>query len=63
MNANETAAKVETYEIFSALTGRKIRTATQVTFTDGRRVRFMERMGKREAIRQAVQEIDRGAQA
>ena len=33
--------------------GRKIRAATMVTFADSTEVRFTERMGKREALRQA----------
>ena len=38
----------------TARNGRHIRTATRVTFSDGRTVEFMERMSKREAIRQAM---------
>ena len=33
--------------------GRYIRIATMVTYPDGRAVKFMDRIGKREAIRQA----------
>lgn len=46
------APKVETYKLFAS-NGRYIRTATRVTFSTGRTVEFMERMSKREAIRQA----------
>lgn len=38
----------------TASNGRHIRTATMVTFPDGRVIRFMEKMSKREAIRQAT---------
>ena len=41
-----------TYRL-AARNGRHIRMATKVTYADGREVRFMEKMGKREAIRQA----------
>ena len=45
--------KVETYNL-TAANGRRIRTATQVVYADGRTVRFMERLTKTEAIRQAA---------
>lgn len=51
-------ARVETYQL-RAMTGRPIRRATKVVFDDGREVRFMERMPKRKAIRQAIEEITR----
>jgi hypothetical protein len=38
----------------TASNGRHIRTATMVTFPDGRVVRFMEKMSKRDAIKQAT---------
>jgi hypothetical protein len=44
--------KVETYTI-AAGTGRRIRKATRVRFDDGTLIEFMEKMGKRKAIRQA----------
>lgn len=47
------SAKVETYNLTTS-TGRHIRKATQVVYPDGRVVRFMERMSKREALRQAA---------
>ena len=50
---------VETYEMFSATTGRKIRTATKVVLANGEEIRFMERMSKREAIRNAELELTR----
>lgn len=50
-------ATVESYNLVAS-NGRKIRTATKVTI-NGQTVRFMERMTKREAIRQAVAELAR----
>jgi hypothetical protein len=50
---------VETYTIYAALTGRRVRYATKVTLANGEEIRFMERMGKREAIRQAEFELAR----
>ncbi len=44
--------KVSTYRI-STINGRAVRTATVVTFADGIEVKFMERLPKRDAIRQA----------
>lgn len=44
---------VEDYKL-KASNGRHIRIATAVTFPSGRTIRFTERMGKREAIRQAA---------
>lgn len=44
---------VSTYRL-TASNGRHIRIATMVTLADGRVVRFMEKMSKREAIRQAT---------
>ncbi len=54
-------ADVSTYKL-KASNGRHIRLATAVTFPDGRVVRFIDRLGKREAIRQAaaVRELDEG---
>lgn len=49
----ESQMTVEIYKL-TASNGRHIRTATKVTFEDGITVRFMERMSKREAIRQAI---------
>jgi hypothetical protein len=55
-------ATVEDYTIYTA-TGRRVRTATKVTFADGEVIRFTERMGKREALRQAEAELIRQARA
>ena len=43
---------VEVYTLIAA-TGRKIRQATLVRFSDGSVVHFTEKMSKREALRQA----------
>ncbi len=48
---------VETYAL--RLNGRHIRMATRVMFPDGRKVEFMERTSKRDAIRQALRELSR----
>lgn len=44
---------VTTYNL-TASNGRHIRKATKVTFADGREIRFMDLMSKREALRQAA---------
>lgn len=46
-----TQPTVSTYNL-TAPNGRHIRRATQVTFPDGRVIRFMEKMSKRETLRQ-----------
>lgn len=46
-------ARVKDYQLI-ARNGRPIRKATMVIFQDGRTVRFVERLGKKEAIRQAT---------
>lgn len=48
-----TDPEVTTYQL-TAKNGRPIRIATQVTFADGRVVRFIERISKAEALRQAA---------
>lgn len=53
MNSNEMT--VSNYQLL-ARSGRPIRIATQVTY-QGRTIQFMERMSKREAIRQAVKQF------
>lgn len=45
--------KAETFKLV-AQNGRHIRVATKVTFPDGYEVKFMERMPKGEAIKQAI---------
>jgi fructose-specific phosphotransferase system component IIB len=50
---------VETYEMFSAITGRRIRTATKVILANGEEIRFTERMSKREAVRNVEFELAR----
>lgn len=42
--------RVETYQL-KAANGKPIRKATKVVFADGREVKFMERMSKREALK------------
>jgi hypothetical protein len=51
-------AKVETYTL-TASNGRKIRQATRVVFADGQVVAFVERMSRREALRQAAAHKER----
>jgi len=48
------STRVETYDLIAA-NGRPIRKATRVVMPDGRVVSFTERLGKREALRQAAQ--------
>jgi hypothetical protein len=47
--------KVELFRMVAA-NGRHIRMATKVTFADGTVVKFMERLPKGEAVRQAMQQ-------
>ena len=47
--------KVSTYNL-TASNGQHIRKATQVELADGRVIRFMERMSKREALAAAAQQ-------
>jgi hypothetical protein len=47
-------ATASTYRL-TAANGRHIRIATKVVFADGRVIRFIERMPKGEAIRQATE--------
>lgn len=44
-----------------ASNGRYVRMATRVTFPDGKEVRFMDRLPKGEAIKQAIVIRDRDA--
>ena len=44
--------RVETYNL-KTRKGKHIRKATMVIFPDGKVIRFIEKMGKKEAIRQA----------
>lgn len=53
MIKTNTAARVETYKL-TASGGKHIRTATKVTFANGRVIEFTERISKREALRQAL---------
>jgi hypothetical protein len=50
------APTVDTYRL-TAANGRHIRMATRVTFPDGEVVTFLERLGKRAAIAQAIEEV------
>lgn len=51
----EKKIRVETYNL-KTKNGKHIRKATMVIFPDGITIRFMEKMGKREAIRQAQEQ-------
>jgi hypothetical protein len=51
--------QVETYDL-TARNGRRIRKATQVRLSDGRVVRFIERVSRREAIRYVQDSIRLG---
>jgi hypothetical protein len=51
--------KVETYDL-TAANGRHIRKATQVRLPDGRVVRFIEQVPRREAIRYVQDSIRLG---
>lgn len=56
---NTTAnAKVEAYRLIAA-NGRHIRMATQVTLPNGEVIQFIERMSKRDALRNAEFELAR----
>ena len=44
---------VTTYNLFAG-NGRHIRKATKVIFPDGKEIRFLERVGKKLAIREAL---------
>jgi hypothetical protein len=55
-----TATKVETYAL-KASNGRHIRMATRVIMADGRVIKFIDKMGKAEAIRQAEMVVAREA--
>lgn len=45
--------KVSNY-ILKASNGKRIRIATKVTFADGREVKFIDRLSKKEASKQAT---------
>lgn len=53
-----TVKEISTYSLRTT-NRRHIRQATQVVFTDGRRVRFLERLGKQAATRQAIAVLKR----
>jgi hypothetical protein len=53
------AAKVSEYRL-TARNGRHIRVATMVTLADGRVIRFLDKLGKAEAVRQAENLIRKG---
>jgi hypothetical protein len=55
-NPNQPLVKL--YKLATAA-GRRIRKATMVLFPDGREVKFLEKLPKREAIRQAQEQIGR----
>lgn len=53
-------ARVETYNLIAARTNRHIRVATKVVLSDGRVIHFLDRMPKRDALRNAAYQIERG---
>ena len=48
--------KVETYILYAA-NGNRIRRASKVVFADGSEIKFTEKLGKKEAIKQALDRI------
>jgi hypothetical protein len=46
-------AVVTNYQVLSTYGGRPVRRATKVTLFDGRCIRFLDRLSRREALRQA----------
>lgn len=59
MSTMLSGATVSTYQLIAG-NGRPIRRATQVLLADGRRVRFIEKMSKREALSNVNYQIERG---
>jgi predicted nucleic acid-binding protein len=55
---NTAAAKVETYRL-TAANGRHIRMATRVVLANGEVINFIDRMSKRDALRNAEFELAR----
>jgi hypothetical protein len=55
--ARNPKARVEIYQLISSITGKPIRKATKVVFSDGREVKFIERLPKRKAIRAAMDQL------
>lgn len=54
--------RVELYQLYAGDgSGRRVRKATKVIFPDGREIKFIERMPKREAIKQAKWQLARGS--
>jgi hypothetical protein len=53
-NMEQQAAKVETYNLLSR-DGKNIRQATKVAFPDGVVVKFIDKLPKKEAIKQALE--------
>lgn len=60
VNAKYRNPRVETYQMYAAVTGRPIRKATKVIFEDGREVKFIDRIPKKKAIREALEYLGRG---
>jgi hypothetical protein len=56
---NTATATVKSYNL-QASNGRHIRVATKVVFADGREIRFIEKMSKRDALRNAQFQIEHG---
>lgn len=55
----ENIMKVESYKLF--LNKHYVRIATKVTTDDGQEIKFMEKLGKRQAIKEAEKFLDRQA--
>jgi hypothetical protein len=53
-------AEVSTYTL-KTQNGRHIRQATKVTYSDGREVKFVDKLPKKEALRQTAAQIARDA--
>lgn len=50
--------RVENYNLV-ATNGRHIRKATKVIYDDGKEIRFVEKVSKKEAIRNAIYQRDK----
>lgn len=50
---------VSTYRL-TTKTGKHIRIASKVTLDDGREIKFVDKMSKKDAIKNAMYQIERG---
>ena len=48
--------KVESYKLYAS-NGRYIRTATKVILNDGKEIKFLDKMSKKEAIKNAQTQL------